>query len=130
MSTDSISNQTSKDVLSSSVARAATVSQASGRQNVAVQEGKPLPPAQQSSQEVSAEELQQVVAQLNDHVQQIQRDLQFSVDDSSGRTVIRVVDSQTEEVVRQIPSEEVLRISRNLQEQLEDVTGLIFETSA
>lgn len=129
MSTDSVSNQTAKDVLSSSVARSYNASPAGSRQNVAVQDGKSLPP-EQSSQEVSAEELQQVVEKLNDHVQQIQRDLKFSVDDSSGRTVIRVVDSQTEEVVRQIPSEEVLRISRNLQQQLEDVTGLIFETSA
>ena len=129
MSTDIITNQTSKDVLSSSVAKTAGMSQAANRQNVAVQDGRSLPP-EQSSPQVSAEELREVVSKLNEHVQQIQRDLQFSVDDSSGRTVIRVVNSETEEVVRQIPSEEVLRISRNLQEQLEDVTGLIFETSA
>lgn len=129
MSTDMISNQTAKDVLSTSVARSANVSPAAGRQNIAAQAGKALPP-EQSSPEVSAEELQQVVEKLNDHVQQIQRDLKFSVDDTSGRTVIRVVNSQTDEVVRQIPSEEVLRISRNIQDQLDDVSGLIFETSA
>ena len=129
MSTDMISNQTVKDALSTSVAKSANAGQAASRQNVAVQDGKALPP-DQSSQQLSAEELLQVVAKLNDHVQKIERDLQFSVDDSSGRTVIRVVNSETEEVVRQIPSEEVLRISRNLQDQLDDVTGLIFETSA
>lgn len=129
MSTDIISNQTAKDVLSSSLAKTATVSSAANRQKVAGQDGMSLPP-DQPSREMSSEELQQVVTQLNQHVQQIQRDLQFSVDDSSGRTVIRVVNSETEEVVRQIPSEEVLRISRNLQEQLDEVTGLIFETSA
>ena len=132
MSTDIITNQVSKDVLSSpSIAKSANVDQTQeqNRQNVAVEEGRSLPP-EQSSKSMSSEELQQVVTQLNQRVQQIQRDLQFSVDDSSGRTVIRVVNSETEEVVRQIPSEEVLRISRNLQEQLDDVTGLIFETSA
>lgn len=127
MSTDMISNQTVKDALSTSVAKS-SVSQAP-RQNVAAQVGKALPP-DPSAQQVSPEELAQVVEKLNDHVQQIERDLQFSIDDSSGRTVVRVVNSQTEEVIRQIPSEEVLRISRNLQEQMEDFTGLIFETSA
>ena len=95
-----------------------------------VNTGKELPPAEQQSQEVSAEQLQQVVAQLNDHVQMIQRDLHFSVDDASGRTVIRVVNSETEELVRQIPSEEVLQISRSLKEQVENITGLIVQTSA
>lgn len=129
MSTDIISNQTAKDVLTSSLTKSSSTGAAANRQNVAAQDGRSLPP-DQGAREVTAEELQQVVTKLNEHVQQIQRDLQFSVDDSSGHTVIRVLNSETKEVVRQIPSEEVLRISRNLQEQLEDATGLIFETSA
>ena len=130
MSTDIMTNQISKDVLSSpSVAKSANASQVQNRQNVAVQEGKSLPP-EAGTGAVSNEELQEAVAQLNQHVQQIQRDLLFSVDDSSGRTVVRVVNSETEEVVRQMPSEEVLRISRNIQDQLDDVSGLIFKTSA
>lgn len=92
--------------------------------------GKTLPPEQQPSQKISAEELQNVVEQLNDHVQMVQRDLHFSVDDDSGRTVIRVVNSETAELVRQIPSEEVLQISRSLKEQVDDITGLIVQTSA
>lgn len=92
--------------------------------------GKELPPVGQQTQEVAPEELQQVVEQLNDHVQMVQRDLHFSVDDASGRTVIRVVNSETEELVRQIPSEEVLQISRSLKEQVDGITGLIVQTSA
>jgi len=130
MSTDIMTNQISKDVLSSqSVTKPANVQPAQNRQNVAAQEGKTLPP-ELETENVSNEELQQAVAQLNEHVQQIQRDLLFSVDDSSGRTVVRVVNSETEEVVRQMPSEEVLRISRNIKNQVEDMTGLIFKTSA
>jgi flagellar protein FlaG len=52
--------------------------------------------------------------------------LQFSVDDKSGETMIKVVDSKTDEVVRQIPSEEVVR----LRQRLEDVAGVIFRDSA
>jgi len=40
--------------------------------------------------------------------------LEFAVDDASGRTVVRVMDSQTKELIRQIPSDEVLAIARTL----------------
>ena len=69
---------------------------------MSVSEGNNLPP-EQSKPEVSAEELQKVVEQLNQHVQMIQRDLQFSVDEDSGHTVVRVVNAETKELVRQIP---------------------------
>ena len=128
MSTDIVNNQT-KNALSGSVAATSQVSQPN-RQNVAAAVGTDLPPQETQQQEVSSEQLQQVVEKLNDHVQNIQRDLHFSVDDDSGRTVIRVVNTETEEVVRQIPSEEVLRISSNIQQQLDDLKGLLFETSA
>jgi len=131
MSTDIVTNQISKDVLSSStVAKTANVSQVQPRQNVAAEEGKSLPPESDKAGKVSNEELQQAVTQLNDRMQQVERDLLFSVDDSSGQTVVRVVNTETEEVVRQMPTEEALRISRNIKDQLGDVSGLIFETSA
>ena len=57
------------------------------------------------SQEQQREELEQAVTKLNDYIQNVQRDLQFNVDDSSGRMVVKVVDRITDEVVRQIPDE-------------------------
>jgi flagellar protein FlaG len=42
------------------------------------------------------------------------QDLEFAVDPDSDRTIIRVIDQQTKEVLRQIPSEEVLEIARAL----------------
>jgi uncharacterized FlaG/YvyC family protein len=38
----------------------------------------------------------------------------FSVDSELGRPVVRVVDSTTHEVIRQIPNEVALRLARNL----------------
>ena len=43
-----------------------------------------------------------------------QRALEFSIDEGSGRTVIKVIDKETEAVIRQIPSEEVLELSARL----------------
>lgn len=47
-------------------------------------------------------------------VETMNNSLQFSIDDDSGRTVVKVVDKQTDEVLRQIPSEEMLDIARAL----------------
>jgi len=124
MSNDIATNQAANAPSSS-----ASVTNRQTRAATAVNSGKSLP-EQPQAQAVSAEELQNVVEQLNDHVQMVQRDLHFSVDDASGRTVIRVVNSETAELVRQIPSEEVLQISRSLKEQVDDITGLIVQTSA
>ena len=67
---------------------------------------------QNSQQQQRADDLRDKVAQLNDYMQNMNRNLQFSVDDTSGDTVIKVIDSETEEVVRQIPSEEILEASK------------------
>jgi flagellar protein FlaG len=69
------------------------------------------PPANPAKAE---EQVRQVVQNLSDYVQSFKRDLQFSVDRGSGRTVIRVVDSTSGETIRQIPSEELLDIARAL----------------
>ena len=65
-------------------------------------------------QEAVKERLENSVSQLKELVQSVQRDLQFSIDDFSGRTVITVLDSKTEEIIRQIPSDEVLALAKNI----------------
>jgi len=70
--------------------------------------------------------LNDVVSELNNLVRELHRELQFSVDDESGETVIKVVDRETDEVVRQIPSEDVVRLRQRLQE----AAGAIFQDSA
>lgn len=64
--------------------------------------------------ETRPEELQGAVARLNDYVQTVQRDLQFEVDMERGQTIVRVVDNETQEVIRQIPDEVALRLADNL----------------
>jgi flagellar protein FlaG len=121
-----LANKPNLDALSKSVAGATQAGKMQARQDVTQAAGNNLPPEQT---QVSAEELQKVVKNLNEHVQMINRNLQFSVDEDSGRSVIRVVNAETQELVRQIPSEEALRISRIIKEQISDVSGLIFQTS-
>ncbi len=66
--------------------------------------------------EVTREGLDGAVARLNDFVQSVQRGLEFDVNDDTGRMVVRVIDQETEEVVRQIPDELALRMAQNLKQ--------------
>ena len=66
--------------------------------------------------EARREDLGQAVSQLNDFVQNVQRDLQFEVDNDLGQTIVKVVDQKTQEVIRQIPDEVALRLAENLQQ--------------
>jgi flagellar protein FlaG len=95
------------------------------QRNQEVSEGASTPVAkpevgQAERANVEAQELassvEEAVANLNEYVQSVQRDLQFRLDDQSGKTVITVLDRSTEEVVRQIPDDVVLRLARNLQQ--------------
>jgi len=79
-----------------------------------------LPPAKESSQ-TSNEQLEKVTEELNQRAQSLQRDLHFSVDEDTGDTVIRVVDSASQKTIRTIPSDEFLSLS----EQLNQSVGLL-----
>jgi len=70
----------------------------------------------QARNEAQREELDDAVSQLNDFVQNVQRDLQFEVDNELGQTIVKVVDQSTKEVIRQIPDELALRLAENLQQ--------------
>lgn len=70
-------------------------------------------PPEQTAAAVAEEDVRQVVSNLNDYAQILNRDLQFSVDEDSGRTVIKVIDKETNNVIRQIPSEQVLELARH-----------------
>ncbi len=67
-----------------------------------------------------------LVERFRSRVQSIQRDLNFSVDDSTGDVVVQVIDGDSGKVVRQIPSEEILRLT----ERLDEMRSLMFEAKA
>ncbi|WP_085723360.1 flagellar protein FlaG [Pseudomonas sp. R37(2017)] len=58
--------------------------------------------------------LKQAVQQIEKFVQSIKRNLEFSIDEQSGKVVVKVIASETGEVVRQIPSAEALKLAESL----------------
>ncbi len=87
--------------------------------------GEILPPEGKikPAQAVDAAEISQAVTQINKIIQNVQRDLSFSMDEDSGRFVIRVFDSGSGELIRQIPSDEVLAIVTHIRDIQEDLVG-------
>jgi len=77
-----------------------------------VQTTATAPPVQKKS---SAEEIQRLTAELQRRVNTVAPELVFSIDQSSGRSVIQITDSATKEVIRQIPSEDTLQMNRALE---------------
>jgi flagellar protein FlaG len=60
------------------------------------------------------ESLEQTLQGAQEAAEAAGANLQFTIDKDSGKTIVKVVDSQTSEVIRQIPSEELLALARSM----------------
>lgn len=74
-------------------------------------------------------DLGETVARLQDHVQTLHRELHFRVDEVTGQIVVRVVDTDTGELVRQIPRQEALDMLQII-ETLQAGGGLLLREQA
>ena len=71
---------------------------------------------------ITPDEMTQVVENLNAFVQIMKRNVSFDIDKDSGRDVISVFDADTRELIRQIPSEEALKLLK----RMDEAVGLLF----
>ena len=74
--------------------------------------------------ETDSQQVEHAVSKLNEYVQNTARSLNFQVDDESGKTVIKVYDRESDQLIRQIPNELVLELARRLNEE---EPSLLFE---
>ncbi|MCY1180946.1 FlaG protein [compost metagenome] len=63
---------------------------------------------------------------IQSFLQTLKRNLNFSIDESTGKVVVKVIDGDSGKVVRQMPSEDVLKLAA----RLDDMRSLMFETHA
>ena len=73
------------------------------------------PSSIESTSQPTRDVVAKAAADLQNFVQSMGRNLSFSVDEATGYHVVRVVNPSTGELVRQLPSEELLKISRDFQ---------------
>ena len=76
--------------------------------------------------EADTKEVQQRVEELNAAMKQHASSILFSIDEESGRTIVKVVDTETDTVLRQYPSRELLAISK----QIDKFQGMFIKTQA
>lgn len=83
-------------------------------------------PALPQQPPLSAEAARHAAREINDFIKSSSANIEFTVDSESDRLVVRVVDSENNQLIRQIPSEEMLAISH----ALDRMTGLLFKQKA
>jgi flagellar protein FlaG len=82
--------------------------------------------ATEDAPKTDSETLATIVEQLSEVVTLMNKGLSFSVHEDSGAAVVKVMDMDTGDIIRQIPSEEALELAQKLQ----DVKGLLLKTQA
>ncbi|MWK54497.1 flagellar protein FlaG [Metapseudomonas otitidis] len=83
-------------------------------------------PDDQNARKGQGANLESAVSDIQSFVQAVKRGLEFSVDDSTGDVVVKVIDTDSGKLIRQIPSEELLKLA----ERLDDIRSLMFEAKA
>lgn len=94
-------------------------------QNQALQAKKPLVSGSQNlssssvsqQADASSEKVKEAVSRIKEYVQQTQRTLDFELDETSGKAIIRVYDKASSELIRQIPSELALELAQRLNDE-------------
>lgn len=81
---------------------------------------------QQSAEVPSMGQLNEAVKQINETLKKLSQNLEFSIDSDVHRTVVKVVDQQTNDIIRQIPTAEALEIAK----ALDRVQGLLIRQQA
>lgn len=75
---------------------------------------------------LTAEQVEQVVKEMKQVVEPLAQNLEFSIDKDTGQTIVKVIDTTTKEIVRQIPSEELLTIAHSI----DKLKGLLLSRKA
>ncbi|MDO8651596.1 MAG: flagellar protein FlaG [Undibacterium sp.] len=91
-----------------------------------VQSYNPVTPSGQAQQTATKEEVSKAVESINKTIQSSAQNVEFSIDSDSHEVIVKVIDQQTKQVLRQIPTLEVLEIAKSL----DKLQGLLIKQTA
>ena len=100
--------------------------QQSSGEVLANSEAQPTSAETTKTSEKNREALDSAVSSMNDLLGTLGHSLRFNIDDETGKTIVKVMDSQTQEVIKQIPTEEMLAIAK----ALDKLQGLLVKQKA
>ncbi len=84
------------------------------------------PPRESASDPLRTEEITNAVAAFNDVFEQADVSVRYRIDEHTNDLVISLVNSNTDEVIRQMPPEAILK----MRQRLEELLGVLFDTMA
>ncbi len=99
-------------------------------QPVAPSTGPARPAAGTPSSPAAGDELRKAIEDAQTELQMVRRDLSMDYDGETGRLVIKVIDGESGEVVRQIPPDEILAFIRHLSKVLDGREGGLIQEKA
>ncbi|RLP54494.1 MAG: flagellar protein FlaG [Ketobacter sp.] len=75
--------------------------------------------------------VEEVIPKVRELMQKNQRSLDFKVAEQENRVIITVIDKETDEVIRQIPPEDVIQIAKSMGQGIEDaLLGILVDSYA
>lgn len=84
---------------------------------------------------IDPDQMQQLTEAIKTNALTLARDINFEVNDTTGRTIVRVLDSESGELIRQVPPEAVVEAAVALAELIgekraDQPNGLLVQTKA
>ena len=79
--------------------------------------------AEDGQEESSSRDMNAMVEEVREMARMFERDLEFRIEEELDRPVVEVKDTQRDEVIRQIPSEQMVELAKNM----ERIRGILFD---
>ena len=70
--------------------------------------------------------IKKTIEKLNEKMKLFNSSLRVEIDKDTGIQVVKIIDNETKEVIRQLPPETTLKIAK----YIDEITGLLFEKKA
>ncbi|MBI4949518.1 MAG: flagellar protein FlaG [Deltaproteobacteria bacterium] len=78
--------------------------------------------AAEAKKDLPPKEVEEIASDVQIHLKRLNTELRFEVDNESDEMIIKIIDPETKQVIRQIPSEELLAI----RERMKDLIGVLY----
>ena len=122
----SAANASATDLASRSPVSGDSAAAATRRATASTPAAQDVAKTSEPQEEPSEETLTAAIGSVEEYIKPFNNKLEFSVDDDIDRVVVKVVDKETEDVILQIPSEDMIAIAK----ALDNIKGLFIKQQA
>lgn len=121
-----VGNQISSGITGSDKVSSSNIPQQLTKTAAPAESSNPVAPSDRAQKTATFEQVTKAVQDINKTIQATHQGLEFSVDKGSHEVVVKLIDQQTKQVLRQIPTQEALEIAKSL----DKLQGLLIKQTA